>query len=177
VTLVRIGDWIVGETAKAAAAVTRELEARRFNEAAGALYRFVWNVYCDWYLEFIKPLLNGEDEAAKTETRRTAAWVLDQIFCCIPSCPCDGGTLAADGNAQDLADRGGLAAVQRSGRRRCRCRDRMGDPLRLGSALGQSRDECSGGCQDRLFPGGCRLKTAAARPWETTKRQARNDRF
>jgi valyl-tRNA synthetase len=60
--------------------VTRELEARRFNEAAGALYKFVWNVYCDWYLEFIKPLLNGDDEAAKIETRRTAAWVLDQIM-------------------------------------------------------------------------------------------------
>lgn len=75
-----VNKWIVGETAKAAAAVTRELEARRFNEAAGALYKFVWNVYCDWYLEFIKPLLNGEDEAAKTETRRTAAWALDQIL-------------------------------------------------------------------------------------------------
>ncbi len=75
-----VNKWIVGETAKCAAAVTAELEARRFNEAAGALYKFVWNVYCDWYLEFIKPLLNGEDEAAKTETRRTAAWVLDQIL-------------------------------------------------------------------------------------------------
>ncbi|MGE0741800.1 MAG: valine--tRNA ligase [Hyphomonadaceae bacterium] len=75
-----VNKWIVGETAKAAAVVTRELEARRFNEAAGALYKFVWNVYCDWYLEFIKPLLNGEDEAAKLETRRTAAWVLDQIL-------------------------------------------------------------------------------------------------
>jgi valyl-tRNA synthetase len=75
-----VNKWIVGETAKTAAAVTRELEARRFNEAAGVLYKFVWNVYCDWYLEFIKPLLNGDDEAAKTETRRTAAWVLDQIL-------------------------------------------------------------------------------------------------
>ncbi|MEQ1490072.1 MAG: valine--tRNA ligase [Terricaulis sp.] len=75
-----VNKWIVGETANAAAAVTRELEARRFNEAAGALYKFVWNVYCDWDLEFIKPLLNGDDEAAKTETRRTAAWVLDQIL-------------------------------------------------------------------------------------------------
>ncbi|WP_135210470.1 valine--tRNA ligase [Vitreimonas flagellata] len=75
-----VNKWIIGETAKAAASVTRELEARRFNEAAGALYKFVWNVYCDWYLEFIKPLLNGEDEAAKLETRRTASWVLDQIL-------------------------------------------------------------------------------------------------
>ncbi|HVY86663.1 MAG TPA: valine--tRNA ligase [Caulobacterales bacterium] len=75
-----VNRWIVGETAKAAATVTAELEARRFNEAAGALYRFVWNVFCDWYLEFIKPLLSGEDEAAKAETRRTTAWVLDQIL-------------------------------------------------------------------------------------------------
>jgi valyl-tRNA synthetase len=75
-----VNRWIVGETAKCVAEVTRELEARRFNEAAGAIYRFVWNVYCDWYLEFIKPLLNGEDEAAKQETRRTAAWALDQIL-------------------------------------------------------------------------------------------------
>ena len=75
-----VNRWIVGETAKTLAAVTQELEARRFNEAAGALYKFVWNVYCDWYLEFIKPLLSGEDEPAKGETRRTAAWVLDQIL-------------------------------------------------------------------------------------------------
>ena len=75
-----VNRWIVGETAKTLDAVTRELEARRFNEAAGALYKFVWNVYCDWYLEFIKPLLNGADEAAKLETRRTAAWALDQIL-------------------------------------------------------------------------------------------------
>ncbi|MES1198536.1 MAG: valine--tRNA ligase [Pseudomonadota bacterium] len=75
-----VNRWIVGEAAKTAAAVTAELEARRFNEAAGALYRFVWNVYCDWYLEFIKPLLSGEDEEATSETRRTAAWVLDQIL-------------------------------------------------------------------------------------------------
>ncbi len=75
-----VNRWIVGETTKTAAIVTEELEARRFNEAAGALYRFVWNIYCDWYLEFIKPLLAGEDEAAKTETRRTAAWTLNQIL-------------------------------------------------------------------------------------------------
>ncbi len=75
-----VNRWIVGETVKTVHAVTRELEARRFNEAAGALYRFVWNVFCDWYLEFIKPLLNGEDEDAKAETRRTAAWALDQIL-------------------------------------------------------------------------------------------------
>ncbi len=75
-----VNRWIVSETVRAAEAVTRELEAYRFNEAAGALYRFVWNVFCDWYLELIKPLLAGEDEAAKEETRRTAAWALDRAL-------------------------------------------------------------------------------------------------
>ncbi|MBL8550193.1 MAG: valine--tRNA ligase [Hyphomonadaceae bacterium] len=75
-----INRWIVGETAKAARDVTAEIEAFRFNEAAGALYRYIWNVFCDWYLELAKPLLNGEDEAAKEETRRTAAWAFDCVL-------------------------------------------------------------------------------------------------
>jgi len=75
-----VNKWIVGEAAKAVGELTRELEARRFNEAAGVMYRFVWNVFCDWYLEFIKPLLNGADEDAKLETRRTVGWTLDQIL-------------------------------------------------------------------------------------------------
>ena len=75
-----VNKWIVGEVARTAARVTEEIEAYRFNEAAGAIYRFVWNVFCDWYLEFIKPLLLGNDDAAKAETRATAAWVLDQIL-------------------------------------------------------------------------------------------------
>ena len=75
-----VNRWIVGETTRTAAIVTREIEAFRFNEAAGALYKFVWNIFCDWYLELVKPLLSGEDEAAKAETRRTAAWALDRIL-------------------------------------------------------------------------------------------------
>ena len=53
------------------------LETCAFDEAAGALYRFIWNVFCDWYLEFAKPILLGDDEAAKAETRAMAAWVLE----------------------------------------------------------------------------------------------------
>jgi valyl-tRNA synthetase len=75
-----VNKWIVAETARAAAEVTSALEAYRFNDAAGAIYRFVWDVFCDWYVEFIKPVLNGNDEAAKGETRDTAAWVLDRIL-------------------------------------------------------------------------------------------------
>jgi valyl-tRNA synthetase len=72
--------WIVHETAKANRDITAALEAYRFNDAASAIYRFVWNVYCDWYVEFSKPVLMGADGAAKDETRATAAWALDQIL-------------------------------------------------------------------------------------------------
>jgi valyl-tRNA synthetase len=72
--------WIVGETERAANAVTSGLEAYKFNEAAGAIYEFVWGVYCDWYLELIKPILAGDDEEAIVETRACTAWVLDQCL-------------------------------------------------------------------------------------------------
>jgi valyl-tRNA synthetase len=72
--------WIAHETAKTGREVTAAIEVYKFNEAAGALYRFVWNVYCDWYLELIKPVLTGPDSAAKTETRAAAAWALDEIL-------------------------------------------------------------------------------------------------
>ncbi|HVU19975.1 MAG TPA: valine--tRNA ligase [Rhizomicrobium sp.] len=75
-----VNKWIVAECAKAAAEVTAQIEDLRFNDAAGAAYRFVWDIYCDWYLELIKPLLNGTDEGAKAEARMTAAWTRDQIF-------------------------------------------------------------------------------------------------
>ena len=75
-----INRWIIGETELAAKAVTASLEAYKFNEAAIAAYEFVWGQFCDWYLELVKPLLMGEDEAAKSETRDTTAWVLDQIL-------------------------------------------------------------------------------------------------
>jgi valyl-tRNA synthetase len=72
--------WIAHETASTARQVTAAIEAYKFNDAAGALYRFVWNVYCDWYLELIKPVLTGPDSVAKSETRAAAAWALDQIL-------------------------------------------------------------------------------------------------
>ncbi|MEM5517675.1 valine--tRNA ligase [Henriciella sp. AS95] len=72
--------WIAAELAEAADAVTAALEAYKFNEAADALYQFIWNVLCDWYIELIKPVMNGEDEAAKAETRKTCGWVIDQTL-------------------------------------------------------------------------------------------------
>ena len=75
-----LNKWIVHEVNACAASVSRELEAFRFNDAAAAVYRFIWNVYCDWYLELAKPGFQGEDEALKAETRACAAWARDQIF-------------------------------------------------------------------------------------------------
>jgi valyl-tRNA synthetase len=72
--------WIVGATSRAAAAVTKQLEDFKFNEAANAAYDFVWGTFCDWYLELDKPMLQGEDPAGKAETQATAAYVLDQIL-------------------------------------------------------------------------------------------------
>jgi valyl-tRNA synthetase len=72
--------WIVHETAKASRAITEAIVEYRFNDAAAEAYRFVWNVYCDWYVELSKPLLIGADGPAKDETRATAAWALDEIL-------------------------------------------------------------------------------------------------
>ena len=63
--------WILHETAEAARRVTAAVEARRLNDAARGVYDMFWKEYCDWYLEAIKPRLQGEDEAA----RRTALLV------------------------------------------------------------------------------------------------------
>src|SRR5450631_1291461 len=72
--------WIAHETARATREVTEAIEACRFNDAAGAIYRFVWNVYCDWYLELAKPVLLGEEGDARTETRAMVAWARDEIL-------------------------------------------------------------------------------------------------
>ena len=72
--------WIAHETERAAREITEAIEAYTFNEAAGATYRFVWNIYCDWYLELAKPVLLGPDGAAKRETRAMVVWVRDEIL-------------------------------------------------------------------------------------------------
>jgi valyl-tRNA synthetase len=72
--------WIAHETASAIREVTEAIEGCRFNDAANAIYRFVWNVYCDWYLELAKPVLMGEDGPAKMETRAAVARARDEIL-------------------------------------------------------------------------------------------------
>lgn len=75
-----VNRWILTELTKATRAVTDGIANYRFNEAASAAYRFVWNQFCDWYLELLKPIFMGEDELAKAEAQATAAYCLDEIY-------------------------------------------------------------------------------------------------
>ena len=72
--------WILGETAKVRETVDTALAEYRFNDAANALYGFVWGKVCDWYVEFSKPLFTSEDKSLADETRATMAWVIDQCL-------------------------------------------------------------------------------------------------
>ncbi|WP_422376269.1 valine--tRNA ligase [Roseibium sp.] len=72
--------WIATEMGRCITDVTAALDELRFNDASGAIYRFTWNTFCDWFLELAKPIFNGDDEAAKAETRATAAWAIDEIL-------------------------------------------------------------------------------------------------
>lgn len=71
--------WIINEVVNTADAIAKAIEAYKFNEAAGAIYKFTWNTFCDWYLEFTKPVLSEDKELAH-EVRKTTGWVLDQIL-------------------------------------------------------------------------------------------------
>lgn len=75
-----VNRWIIGKAAEAVAKIETAIKSYRFNEAADAGYHFTWGLFCDWYLEFTKPILNGDDEAAKAETRATMAWAFDQVL-------------------------------------------------------------------------------------------------
>ena len=72
--------WILTELSKTIEAVTSGIETYKFNEAAAAVYRFIWNTLCDWYLELLKPIFQGEDENEKKEAQACVAWVLEQVY-------------------------------------------------------------------------------------------------
>lgn len=75
-----VNRWIVGKTAQAVGDIETAINVYRFNEAADAGYHFTWGNFCDWYIEFSKPIFFGDDEEAKVETRATMAWAFDQIL-------------------------------------------------------------------------------------------------
>ena len=75
-----VNRWIVGETVKTLNEVNIAFDQFRFNDAAQALYSFVWGTVCDWYVELSKPLLNSDESTIKNETRQTMGWVIDHCL-------------------------------------------------------------------------------------------------
>ncbi len=72
--------WLLTELSRAVRELDEAFVAFRFNDAAAAVYRFVWNTFCDWYVELAKPVLTGGDEAAKRETQVVTGFAIDRIL-------------------------------------------------------------------------------------------------
>ncbi|MDG6093860.1 valine--tRNA ligase [Acetobacter sp. AN02] len=72
--------WLVHETGQAVREATAALEACRFDDYAAVSYRFVWNCFCDWFLELAKPVFAGGSEAEAAELRGVTAWALETIL-------------------------------------------------------------------------------------------------
>lgn len=75
-----INQWAISRLIETEKRVSRFIEDYRFNDAADAIYKFAWGEFCDWYLELAKPVLSGDNDAQKDETRAAMAWVYDQIL-------------------------------------------------------------------------------------------------
>ena len=75
-----VNQWIGKKVSETVSQVEAGISEYRFNEAAGAIYQFAWGTFCDWYLEFAKPILQNDGEEEAAETRATAAWALRQLL-------------------------------------------------------------------------------------------------
>jgi valyl-tRNA synthetase len=71
-----VNKWVLGELARANSTIDHALGEYRLNDAATALYEFIWGIVCDWYVELSKPTLQGADGPEKDETRAVTAFVL-----------------------------------------------------------------------------------------------------
>ena len=82
VELSSVDRWIISQLQRTEAEVTRQLDAFRFDLATQALYEFVWDEYCAWYLELVKPVLWDENASLERQrgTRRTLARVLEVVL-------------------------------------------------------------------------------------------------
>ena len=76
-----VNKWIIAETIACVQAVDLALADLRFDGAANAVYQFVWSRFCDWYLELIKPVFDGDEKGSiDPESKLVAGWVIDQIL-------------------------------------------------------------------------------------------------
>jgi len=77
---VPLNRWIVSQVARTGQELEGAYDAYRFNDVANTLYHFAWHSFCDWYLEFSKPVLSDGDAETAAETRATTAWALAQLL-------------------------------------------------------------------------------------------------
>lgn len=75
-----VNQWVLTELSRTITQIDEALDGYKFNEAAASAYKFTWNLFCDWYLELLKPTLMGDDGPAKDEARATMAYVIDAIL-------------------------------------------------------------------------------------------------
>lgn len=75
-----LNQWIISEFTETIATMEKAVENYRFDDMASALYQFTWGTFCDWYIEFSKPILQKDDHPEAEETRRTLGWILGQIL-------------------------------------------------------------------------------------------------
>ena len=152
-----INRWILTELKRASQEITDGITTYRFNEAAGAAYRFVWNLFCDWYLELLKPVFAGSDEAQKAESQAVAAYVLDEIYKLLhPFMPFITEELWAHTAGEDNPRTTLLchAAWPAPDFRGCgsRGRDQLADRPGLRDTLRPRRDERASGGRSRRLP-------------------------
>jgi valyl-tRNA synthetase len=76
-----VNRWIIGEVVETVEKLNKAFAEFRFDGMADAIYHFVWDQFCDWYLELIKPaFIDGEKQEMDAESKAVAGWVLDQIL-------------------------------------------------------------------------------------------------
>ena len=75
-----INKWIYFELVKTNIEAKKHIENFRFDEAAKVIYQFVWHSYCDWYIEFLKPIFNSKNKTHLQESRNLSAYILANIL-------------------------------------------------------------------------------------------------
>jgi valyl-tRNA synthetase len=75
-----LNKWIIDALVETKASVEKAYDDYKFNDIANNIYQYVWGTFCDWYLEFTKPVFNSGNQELIEETQKTTAWVLQQVL-------------------------------------------------------------------------------------------------